>query len=188
MPHARNTRPDLATSSNGYEDDEKQTFVCLFCPQPSPTLTAFHDHLTTAHTVTLPPILAPLSFYQRIRLINYCRARTKDGFGVVDVVEGLGMGEWREDDALLQPVLPDDAVLISLDDDEGGEWDDEDEDGLDDDVDDGDEDEWDEDEDEEDAEDEDIESTVRQCQQHEQQPHALASRNTQSASQSALLL
>ena len=159
-------------ASNGYDDEEKQIFVCLFCPLPSPTLAIFHDHLTAAHNVTLPPILTSLTFYQRIRLINYCRARTKDGFGVADVVEGLSMDEWREDDALLQPVLPDDAVLISLDDDEGGDLeDDEDVEGLDDDVDE-DEEEWDEEDDEEDAEDEEVESTVRQCQQREQQPSA----------------
>jgi len=152
-------------SSSGYDDDEKQTFICLFCPHPSPTLSAFHEHLTTAHNVTLPPILATLTFYQRIRLINYCRARTKDGFSVADVIEGLGGAEWREDDALLQPVLADDAVLINLDDDEGGDWeDDEDAEGLE--GDEEEEDEWDEEDDEEDAEDEDIESTVRQCQQH----------------------
>ena len=166
MPHAPNSRPELVMSSNGYDDDEKQTFICLFCPHPSPSLPTFHEHLSTVHSLSLPSLLGSLSFYQRIRLINFCRARTKDGFGVTDVVEGLAMNEWREDDALLQPVLADDAVLISLDDDEEGTWEDDDgegpDEGMDDEDEDEDEDEWDDEDDEEDAEDEDIESTVRQ--------------------------
>ena len=178
MPHARNSRPDLVMeSSSSYDDDEKQTFICLFCPHPSPTLTQFHTHTLTTHQINLPPLLAPLSFYQRIRFINYCRARTRDGFGVGDVMDGwvalAGGGGMDEDEGLLVPVLADDAVLINLDDDESGEWDEEEGgeglDGMEDEDEEEDEEEWDDEDDEEDAEDEDIESTVRQCQQHERQ-------------------
>ena len=172
MPHARNSRPDLVMDSSSYDDDEKQTFICLFCPNPSHTLPTFYEHILATHSIDLPPLLAPLSFYRRIRFINFCRARTRDGFGVEDVMDGwLSGGGMDENDELLVPVLADDAVLINLDDDEeAGDEEDEDEDGMEGKMDDEDEeeDEWDEEDDEEDAEDDDIESTVRQCQQHTQ--------------------
>ena len=164
-------------SSSGYEDDEKQLFLCLFCPHPSPSLPTFHSHLDSVHSFALPPLLHSLTFYQRIRLVNFCRARTKDGFGVADVIEGIAGDEWREDEALLQPVLADDAVLINLNDDDGD--DDEEDEALGGEEDEEEEEEWDDEDDEEDAEDEDIESTVRQRQPLAQ--HAAAESNAQTA-------
>ena len=139
-------------------DDEKQTFICLFCSHTTHDLPSLWRHTATQHRFDFPALSSSLllDFYSRIRLINFVRHAVKEGFSEEDIRAEVQGRSWLEGDRFLQPVLEDDAVLMSLEDED--DWDD-DEDG-------GDEkgeqqEEEEEDDEDEDGNDEPAESTVR---------------------------
>ena len=134
-------------------DDQIDTLVCLFCSHSTTDLPSLWQHTTAQHHFDFPAISSSfqLDFYGRIRLVNFVRSGAKDGFSEADVLEGVHAGAWLQEDKFLQPVLEDDAVLFSLeDDDEDADWDDAE--GADDD---------DDDEEDDDDGDEKAETTVR---------------------------
>ena len=139
------------------EDDDGLTFTCLFCAHTTQDLSSLWRHCSAQHRFDFPALSSSLSldFYGRIRLVNFVRNAVKEGFSEEDINAAVQQQSWLEGDRFLQPVMEDDAVLMSLEDnddsdgDDGGEG--EDEKG---------EEEEDED-DEEDEADEPVETTVR---------------------------
>ena len=136
------------------DDDvnERLSLTCLFCPHTTPTLSLLWQHLSQQHGFDFPALSSSLhlDFYCRVRLVNLVRASVRDGLSVEAVQARVRGQQWLQDDALLQPVMQDDAVLMSLG-EEDDEWDDDGDD---------DEEKDDEDNDDDDEDDERTETTV----------------------------
>ncbi|KAF8253916.1 S-adenosyl-L-methionine-dependent methyltransferase [Wilcoxina mikolae CBS 423.85] len=91
--------------------------MCLFCASTFPTAHEVFSHCAENHSFNWKVIVRTLGldFYSRIKLINYIRTLTSAGktFDIGD--RGF------EEDKFLQPVLEEDPILFSLDDEETDE-------------------------------------------------------------------
>ncbi|KAI5797738.1 S-adenosyl-L-methionine-dependent methyltransferase [Geopyxis carbonaria] len=105
--------------ANGADDATEETpVVCLFCSKTGDSAHAVFEHAKEAHGFDWKTEVKylGLDFYGRIKLVNYIRACTKAG--TEPTLKDLA---FSKDDKYLQPVLEDDTLLFSLDDEEEDE-------------------------------------------------------------------
>ncbi|KAJ3045863.1 Protein arginine N-methyltransferase 3 [Rhizophlyctis rosea] len=104
-----------------WEEDEAEA-QCPFCVARVSPPTAAFDHCRTEHSFDFKRIRQTLGldFYGSIRLINYVRTKTKEGEQIAeDAIVNCGKkASWLKDDALLVPVLEDDALLYAFEDED----------------------------------------------------------------------
>ena len=110
---------DIRPDSPGWEDvgDDVEDSVivkCLFCQETFTNAKPMLDHCISVHQFDLLDVQRrnQLDFYSTIKLVNYVRATAALNAGPPDVND---VKLWQPDD-YLQPTIPDDGLLLSLDD------------------------------------------------------------------------
>ncbi|KAJ3088712.1 Protein arginine N-methyltransferase 3 [Quaeritorhiza haematococci] len=103
--------------SDWNEEDDSET-LCPFCSFVAKGPTAIFDHCKEQHKFDFKAVRQQLGLdiYGCIRLVNYVRteAKTNQSISVASLVEGDR--EWLKDEKYLKPVLPEDPLLYSFDD------------------------------------------------------------------------
>lgn len=59
-------------------DGDKQILICLFCSNSSENIKEFKLHLNVEHYMSFDSIMSGLTFYQKIKVINYIRRQIHD--------------------------------------------------------------------------------------------------------------
>lgn len=119
---------DTESWNDWIEDDERDestrhgVLQCLFCSDTISCITTFHAHLIESHSFFLQELFTRwnLDHYAMIRLINYIRSNSQKGLtskSIWNQLEKNGVAEFT-DEKYFTPVLQNDAVLYSLNDDE----------------------------------------------------------------------
>ncbi|CCI46214.1 unnamed protein product [Albugo candida] len=119
---------DTESWNDWIEDDERDestrhgVLQCLFCSDTISCITTFHAHLIESHSFFLQELFTRwnLDHYAMIRLINYIRSNSQKGLtskSIWNQLEKNGVAEFT-DEKYFTPVLQNDAVLHSLNDDE----------------------------------------------------------------------
>ncbi|KAI9101247.1 S-adenosyl-L-methionine-dependent methyltransferase [Phlyctochytrium arcticum] len=109
------------TRWDDWEEEESEA-QCPFCPLTvSPPVAAF-EHCRSEHAFDFKQIRSALGldFYGSIRLINHVRnqAKADPSFTAETLLSQGRKADWIKDDALLQPVLSDDALLYAFEDED----------------------------------------------------------------------
>ncbi|KAG5519568.1 hypothetical protein PMAC_001723 [Pneumocystis sp. 'macacae'] len=89
---------------------------CLFCPATFDSPAPLYAHCRQDHAFDLPALRRRLrlGFYDSVRLINYIRDQVRRGCVPAPDLAPSSFA----DDAYLRPVLPDDRLLMDLQDDD----------------------------------------------------------------------
>ncbi|KAI8084389.1 S-adenosyl-L-methionine-dependent methyltransferase [Gilbertella persicaria] len=100
------------------DEEEQQDSQCLFCTDMFPQVNMTFEHIKQVHGFDFIQVRRSLhlDFYQCIRLINYIRQQVKSNpqLSAIDV-QFTGKESFWKEDAYLQPVLEDDALLFAFD-------------------------------------------------------------------------
>lgn len=113
-------------------DGEKPLAKCLFCSRDSSDFKEFNDHLVSEHEVDFEQAIAALTFYERVKVVNYIRRQmyifrcvtcNEECQNMVELQEhlkvkqhfGIGAKECWNKPEFFFPTYEDDAVLCYLD-------------------------------------------------------------------------
>ncbi|SMQ45367.1 unnamed protein product [Zymoseptoria tritici ST99CH_3D7] len=112
-PEGFNIRPDSEGWNDVEDDSEPVSIKCLLCDDVFADVKVTMEHCKAAHEFDFVDLqkAKKLDFYSSIKLVNYIRSEVLAGKAKPDVQDPLA---WA-DDKFLQPTLPDDALLFSLD-------------------------------------------------------------------------
>jgi len=96
--------------------EEEEACKCVFCEKVVESCYKCVKHVSEEHGVDLVGAGAK-DLYDWIRMINYCRKSVADGVSVQEIRESImsGNGVYLTDEAYLQPVVSDDALLYAFD-------------------------------------------------------------------------
>lgn len=112
---------------------EKQSLTCLFCPRTSVDFKKFKCHLKMEHTMDFDAVMDGLTFYQKVKVVNYIRrlVHTMQCISCDEKFESSGEllkhmeseGHWSigrkecwDQPEYFFPTYEDDAVLFNLED------------------------------------------------------------------------
>lgn len=114
-------------------EGEKQSLTCLFCPKSSVDFKKFKCHLKSEHTMDFDGVMSGLTFYQKVKVVNYirrlvhtmqcigCDEKFETSGGLLKHMEtdghfSIGKKDGWDQPEYFFPTYEDDAVLFHLED------------------------------------------------------------------------